>query len=292
MSLSDSPILLQDELAQIPDQQSLVGTFVSQSSALAQVVVGNALLQVASSVTGLVSGDPVRLERRGGALILIGPTRARSTTGRVTATGTLTTVEYPNGSGVTQQMRRNSLYTPAVNDLVLIDWPSGGTIVGKIDAITATPPPPTPPPPPPQTYDVTFLAGDSGAFQSGFGWRTNDVWGSSNNQGGWFYGSQIRDTIPDSAVIKNAWIFLPLQQQVGNAMFGRHGSESKPGGALSFSSTSNLGNRSGDVEISTSLIDHLKANPGGLGFDYGGYNIWRGTQKDGRSGALRVIYEA
>lgn len=283
---------VQRELARIPERQALVGRFVSQSGSVAIVNQGDSQLQVKSATPALVPGDAVRLERRNGDLVMIGPVAARSTTGRVTATGTLTTVEYPNGSGITADLRRNSAYTPAVNDLVLIDWSSGGVIVGKIDANPAPKPVLPPAPAAAAAYDVTFTALDSASYQSGYGWRTNDVWSSASNQGCWFYGSKIRDTIPDNASIQSASIYLPLQEQLGAAPFGVHGYESRPAGAPTISSTSTLASKSGWVGFPTALIDYLKANPGGFGYDFGGKNIWRGTQKDGQSGAVRVIYTA
>lgn len=283
---------VQEQLSAVPDQDSIVGVFVSQEGALAKVIVADVVLTVKSAAVPLIAGDTVRLERRNGNLVLQGPVNARATTGRVTATGALTTVEYPNGSGVTAQLRRNSAYTPALNDLVLLDWSSGGVIVGKIDSNPTPPAPELPSTGGPQDFDVTFTALDSGSYQSGYGWRTNDVWSSASNTGGWFYGSKIRDTIPDTAVITGAWIYLPLQEQLGGAPFGRHGSDSKPGGALGFADVTTLQSRSGWVPIPAGLIDYLKANPGGLGFGFGGKNIWRGTQKDGSSGAVRVTYRA
>lgn len=291
MSLPNSDELVAEQFARVPEQQSLVGTFVSQSGAVAQVVQGDSLLAVKSSAQGLIPGDSVRLERRGGDLILLGPVRDRATTGRVTVTSPLT-VEYPNGSGVTATLTKNSSYSPVVNDVVLIDWSSGGSVVCKLDAVPTTTTPDTPATAAPKTFDVTFTALDSGAYQSGYGWRTNDVWSSASNLGAWFYGSKIRDTIPDAATILTARIFLPLSQQLGAAPFGRHASATRPGGAVSFSATSTLSSLTGWVSIPTTLIDHLKSNTGGLGFDYGGYNIWRGTQKDGLSGAVRVTYKA
>lgn len=292
MSLSSAE-RTQAALARIPAQQSLTATFVSQTGAVAVVNQGNTQLQVKSAASGIVAGDPVRLERRRGDLVLIGPVAARAKIGRVTATGTPTTVEYPNGSGVTAQLRRNNAYTPAVNDIVLIDWGTdGGVIVGKLDAAPSTTPPAAPGTAPVKAYDVTFRALDSGAYQSGYGWRTNDVWSSASNIGAWFYGSKIRDTIPDAATITSAQIFLPLRSRLGAAPFGRHGNDTKPAGAVTFSATSTLTSLDGWVSIPTSLLDHLKANPGGLGFDLGGLNIWDGTQLDKYSGALRVKYKA
>lgn len=139
----------------------------------------------------------------------------------------------------------------------------------------------------------TFTATGSGSWQSGYGWRTNDVWSSSSNKGAWFYGNQIRDTIPDSASIVKAEIYLPAPTtRIGSTRpFGRHSYSSQPGGEPTISATSTLPGVEGWTRIPSSLIDHLKSNAGGLGFGIGSWWVWPGTQKNGSSGKLRVVYE-
>ena len=179
-------------------------------------------------------------------------------------------------------------------DIVRLVWgPSGAWILG----VTVEAAPPVIPPDPGGgggRRTVEFTALDSGSFQAGYGWRTNDVWSSASNYGAWFYGTQIMDTIPDSAVIVgNPQIYLPPPVRLlGARPFGRHGATSKPGGDLSFADLSTLGGTSGWVEFPASLINHLKSNPGGLGFALGGYNIWPGTQRDGQSGKVRVTFDS
>jgi hypothetical protein len=180
--------------------------------------------------------------------------------------------------------------TLVANDIVFLDWASNGLIVGRISTPVVPEPPEEPGTSTGGARTERFYADDSGAFQAGFGWRTNDVWSSASNIGAWFYGSKIRDTIPDGAAILSATINLPLQEQLGTAPFGRHGADRKPSGTLAITATSALPGRSGEVAIPTSLIDHLKSNAGGLGFALGGRNVWRGTQRDSASGRLTVTY--
>lgn len=281
-------------LAAVPDQESLVGVFVSQSGALAQVNQGDTtvLAKVANQYPYL-PGDAVRLERRDGQLTVLGPSLPRTSLGVVAATGTpLITVEHPSGSGVTTQMPHNADYVPTVGDAVLIDWESGGVVVCKLTALPGAEVPATAPAVQPKRNRQTFTAIDSGSFQDGR-WWTNEVWSSDNNIGGWFYGSKIRDTIPDTAVIVSVRLYLPAKQVFGNpSNLGRHSSETRPGGTIAVTATAPQSDRSDWVSIPTSLIDHLKANPGGIGVDKGGYSIWRGTQTDGLSGALDITYDA
>jgi len=281
-------------LAAVPDQQSLVGIFVSQSGAIATINQGDtAVTARVASQYPFLPGDAVRLERRGNELFVLGPSLPRSSIGRVAATGTpLITVEYPSGSGVTAQMPYNSQYAPAVNDVVLIDWESGGAVVCKLTATPGSTAPAAAVSPAVRRYRQTFTAVDSGSYQNGR-WWTNEVWSSDNNIGGWFYGSKLRDTIPDAAVIVSARLYLPARQVYGNpSNLGRHSSNLRPSGAITVVSTSPLSSRSGWVSIPTSLIDTLKVSAGGIGVDKGGYTIWRGTQTDGLSGALDIVYNA
>jgi hypothetical protein len=283
-----------ESLASIPEQQNLVGVFVSQTGPLATINQGQSTVQArVAAQYPFLPGDAVRLDRRDGELLVLGPSMPRSSVGRVVATGSPSiTVEYPNGSGVRAQMPYNSQYVPAVNDTVLIDWDSGGAVVCKLTATPGATAPPTATAPATQQYRQTFTAIDSGSFQAGR-WWTNEVWSSDNNIGGWFYGSKIRDTIPDTAQILATRLYLPARQVSGNpSNLGRHTSETKPAGTIAVVSTAPQSARQGWVEIPTSLIDVLKVSAGGIGVDRGGYTIWRGTLTDGLSGALDITYNA
>jgi hypothetical protein len=235
--------------------------------------------------------EPVWVEIVDGVAYMHGPTTLRSDEGTIvtaadgvaeltTATGDVT-ASYENGIPLTP------------GDVVRLSWgPSGAWIMGvAVEAV--------PPVVPPSTgggggrRTVEFTALDSGSFQPGYGWRTNEVWSSLSNRGAWFYGSQLRDTIPDSASIVSAQIYLPAPAKiVGGRPFGRHSFDSKPAGAITATDTSTLPGTSGWVDIPTSLIDHLKSNPGGLGFNNGGDNRWPGTQRDGQSGRVRVTFDS
>lgn len=281
--------LVQEQFASIPPTEALVGVFVSQSGNIATVDQGGRRLQVKSTTqVPCRVGDPVRLDWRHGELVMLGPSVARAVLGRITAAGNPATVEYPNGSGITDSLPVLNGVALSVNDIVFLDWASGGLVVGKVASPVAPPAPIGGGGVPGQVLTLTFFPIDSGSYQSGYGWRTTEVWSSASNQGAWFYGDQIQATIPDTAVIQAASIYLPSPTRLlGAAPFGRHGYATKPGGAPSFAGLTTLPALSGQVAIPTTLIDHLKANTGGLGFDFGGYNVW---PADGGSGALTVTY--
>lgn len=292
--MRDSQEYVAQLASRITPTESLVGVFVSQDGPVATVDVADVRVQVKSVTTvPVLPSDPVRLERRGSQLVMLGPTVPRAATGRVTVAGSPATVEYPNGSGVTATLTVAKGVTTAVNDIVLLDWSSGGMIVAVITSPAVVTPPPPSSGPSTRRYTQDFTARDSGAYQSGYGWRTNEVWSSASNIGAWFYGSKIADTIPDDASIVSAKIYLPAPiRLLGARPFGRHTAASQPSGPVAITNTSTLAGTSGWVPIPTSHLDALKTAPGGLGFGLGGYNVWPGTQDDGASGTLRVVYDA
>lgn len=225
-----------------------------------------------------------------GVPFLLGPTVPKPYDGTIVSTsGGFAVVDTDIGQ-VTATYEFGA--TLSASQQVKLIWGNGCHIVSVMSAVADPPIVPDPAPnPTPSTYTKTITANSSSSYQSGYGWRTNDVWSSAHNQGLWFYGTKIRDTIPDTATIDSAQVYLPHPiQLLGARPFGRHAYGSKPSGAPTLTAESTLGGTSGWVSIPTSLIDWLKANVGGVGFDIGGYNIWPGTQSDGQSGALRITY--
>lgn len=281
------------ELSKVKPWQVLVGTFVEQSSGSAVVDVGGARITMPSLGTYFpIANDLVRVLRADSGTFLLGPASPRDPRGIVTATGSpRITVEYPPGSGVEKLMGYPSTLTPAVDDLVIIDWASGGTVTAIVTALPDFDPAAAAPTTPTTgTQTITFTALDSGNWNGG--WWTNEVWASDNNHGAWFYGSKVKDTIPDTATIGKVEIFLPAYYQFGDPPnFRTHTHASKPGGAPSYTATvTPLSSRSGWVTLPTSVGDFLKANTGGTGFRQGGFTKFRGTQTDAQSGALRITY--
>lgn len=283
-----------EKLATIKPWQVLVGKFVAQSAGSAVVDVGGARITMPSLGTYFpLVNDAVRVLRADTGTFLLGPAVPKDARGIVTATGSpRITVEYPPGSGVSKLMGYPSTLTPAVNDLVVIDWASGGTVTAIVTALPDVDPPGEAPPVAssgPKT--LVFTALDSGNWNGG--WWTNEVWASDNNHGAWFYGSKVKDTIPDTAVISKVEIYLPAYYQFGSdPNFRTHTHASKPAGAPTYTDTITplVGARSGWVTLPTSVGDFLKANTGGTGFRQGGFTKYRGTQADAQSGALRITY--
>lgn len=283
----------QQQLARIPAVESLPATFVSQSGAVAVVDQGGARLQVKSaSPVACLPGDPVRLERRGADLVLVGPSAPRSVIGLVVTAGDPATVEFPAGSGQTATLPVAVGVTVSVGDLVLINWESFGLVVCQVAAPSSPTPPDAPPAASGQRLTQTFTAVDCGSYQGG-NWWTREVWASTNNTGAWFYGAKIQDTIPDSAVIVSASMWLPARQNLyGAPQLGVHGSAGKPAGNVSWGALTSFAGDSGQVSIPTSWIDSMKVSGGGVVVKAGAsYNIYRSLDADGNSGAITVTYQ-
>lgn len=289
--------LIAQGLSGIPNVDlSIIGVFRSQVGPLCVVDVGDARISVPSnSAVPPIPGESVRLLRVNGLTVLMGPTVPRAPFGRVTVTGVdSATVEYPAGSGVTQIMAVPDGLVLAVNDNVRIDWFAGGVIAARY---TITPVYVTPPAPVVVVggrVTQKFTAVQAGSWGAAYGWNTPDVWASDSYTGAWFYGVKIADTIPDTAVIESARIYLPIRKNSGgNPIFGTHSSAYKPGGNVTFVSTAALTTRSGWVTVPVAYANYLKANYGGLGFDHGGFSIWNGIEgayRDTESGALEITY--
>lgn len=280
-------------LASIPTVNSKVGIFVSRTGNRATVNVGASTVSL--PFVGLYlppPGHPVQIETVNGQVSVTGPARPLPGVGKISATGT------PRASvlawGVSYSLPFHTSYTPVLNDDVAIVWSAdGGLITGKVSAVSNVVPPNTNPgagsgtfhPPP-------FTAIDSGTWRSGSGWWTPTV-RANVDDGAWFYGSKIKDTIPDNAVIQSALIYLPIQTIVINApgQLKLHTHATKPAGAPTFTGSAfAVSAQPGWRSIPTSFIDYLKANTGGIGFDGGGQWVNYGVSSDQLSGALDITW--
>ena len=287
--VSEADILLQKLMGKA-EVRFLPGSFRGLDTDL-RAIVDFSGGRVPAHVLGPVPAinDSVWVQIVNGVAYMHGPTTPKPDEGTialaVSGTATVTT-----SIGDIEATYDDGLLLLDPGDVVRLLWgPSGAWILGVTVSALA---PDVPPGPGGGSGRQTreFTAIDSGSWQSGFGWRTQDIWSSSNNKSGWFYGSQIVDTIPDTASIVSSQIFLPNPIRLSGARpFGRHAYTEKPGGEPTISATSTLPGTSGWVDIPTTLIDHLKANPGGLGFGFGGYNVWPGG---GQSGTVRVTYDS
>jgi hypothetical protein len=295
---SSSTDLLLDGMQEVPEVGAgFIGTFAGAEGQQALVDIDGSRLRVPKvGQSWPIIGDAVRLIRVDRVMLMLGPVVARSTVGRVTATGApRCTVEYPAGSGVSQLMGYPKGTTPVVGDVAVIDWASGGTVVALVTQAAGISAPTDPTPPAgPQRGRQVFTALDSGQYAKGGGLQSNDVYASTSTRSLWVYGTKIADTIPDGAAITSISINVSPLRNEGNApRFGTHGNASMPGSSPTIANLTSLANASGWVALPTSFGDLLKTGGAlGIGTDGAGYAIFRGTQKDGQSGALDIAWTA
>ncbi|WP_022886354.1 hypothetical protein [Glaciibacter superstes] len=280
---SDTDLIL-NRLATIPDVGHKLGIFVRMDGALAVVNVGDRSVAIpCSGYYPPVVGMAVQLERRLGALIVTGPSAQLNPIGKIKAGGAPKCTVTVDGIDYVLGLR--SSYTPVVGDDVEINWTTG-IIQGKI---TATPVAPDTGQNPGggggPFSDLVVMAEGSGSYNGG--WWTNDVYNGDNNVGAWFYGTRVADALRGTQPTSME-IFLNPRQASGNApMIGWHGSSTFLGGAVSVAFEVPVEPRSGWVALPVDFAIRLRDFGGGIGVTPSGYTIWRGTQSDGLSGALR-----
>lgn len=150
-------------------------------------------------------------------------------------------------------------------------------------------PPPAPPNPTPSEQVRTFNPIDSANWwATGGRWDTQYVEVSVSRSGFYFYGTQIADTIPNSATILSATAsFSEIWDNVPGtpSMLGSHGAATRPGsppglsGALAVSG-------SGDVNIASYANALKNGTQHGLGFAQN--TGWRRFQTFAGSGAITI----
>lgn len=283
-----------EQLARVPTVWTKTGVLVARQGVQVLVNVGetNVLLPVAAQSLP-PAGHPVVLQSLDGVVTVTGPARPLPGRGTITALGSprVTVAAWDT----TYTLPVAGSYTAVLNDEVSIAWDvDGGLVTGSISAPAV--PAPTAPDTPGGTqpfHPPPFTAVDTASFQSGR-WTKADVWASDSLTGFWFYGTGIADTIPDSARIVSASIYLsPSRTGGAKPNLQLHNAATRPGGEPGFvgAAFQPIG-LSGWQPIPTEFIDYLKANGGGIGTNHGGYNIFRSRTQDGLSGALDIAWEA
>jgi hypothetical protein len=270
--------------ASIPSIRSETAVFARMDGAYAVVNVGASTISVPNvGWVPPVAGMTVQLEWRDGVPAVTGPARALNPVGVITGTGTPRATVTVDGTDYVLFIR--SGYTPALGDMVTVNWQTGiieGAITGQ-DQPTA---PPEAAPAPEPFSDLVVRAADSGRFQSS--WWGAEPWASNSNDGIWTYESRCRDALRGAEVTRIE-INLILQQQLGNAAIGLHNHATIPGGSPGIHDTTPLPTRSGWVELPSWWGNWLRDNDGGIGVTApgGGYNRWQAVRFDSWSGALR-----
>jgi hypothetical protein len=189
----------------------------------------------------------------------------------------------------------SSLYTPAVNDNVKLDWDVIGGFVVSPMASTPTGDPniivPTGPAPIETNHgpkSQTFYPTDSGT-ENGGSWFTTAVYCSDSDIGAYFYGNQIPSTIPAGALVTSGQIYI---EETANyypgslATLGTTGTGDKSG-IPGVGNIINISAGSGWKPLSSAIIAALaNGSAPALATAHGGYHIF--SPKGGLSGAVTL----
>lgn len=280
---------LADRVAQIaatiPSIRSETATFVRMDGPFAVVNVGPNTIRVPNvGWVPPVAGMVVQVEWRDGRPIVTGPAVALSPVGEITGTGTpRATVRV---DGVDYMLFIRSGYTPALGDVVTVNWQTG-IIEGAVTGREEPPAPVVEPPPITRFQDLPVMAWKSGRYQTS--WWSSDPRASNSNRGIWVYGTRVQDALRGSQ-IERMFVYLPLVQELGNCAIGLAHHGDIPAGAPTITDAFSLpvGQRSGWVELPAWWGGWLRDNLGGIGVTApgGGDNIWRGVPADTSSGKL------
>jgi hypothetical protein len=243
-----------------------------------------------------VVGETVRIWSIGDQHFLF-PTGARPTVGTVlTVSATAASVSTSNGT-------ISCWYAgtaPTSGDRVGIVWSEDGPWCTS--RLSSSPPPPQPPPPDPGTVEPTvrsaeFRAIDAGSTdRSRVRWWTGQPRAGNSTYGAWFYGGQIKDTIPAGAQFVSMEFYAAWWQRSGAAPnFGLHADPFKAGvpnvvGTAAWSPSEGWNPMPYGADWFPNLIaggPHY-----GIGLDQGGDNIFANLAQNAMSGAIRITWRS
>lgn len=280
-------------LAEMPTVSTKVGILVQRSGSSVVVNVGETSVLLPFTAQQLPPADhPVQIQSLNGVLTVTGSARPLPGRGIVTALGSpRVTVAAFDRSYVLPVAN----FEPTLNQEVSIAWDvEGGIVTGPISAPTTVVPPAANAGPGAQAFHPPpFTVADTASWQSGR-WTKDEVWASDSLTGFWFPGSGVVDSIPDTARILSAAIYLSPSRTGGAAPnLQLHNALTRPGTQPTFvGDIYNPPGRSGWQPIPTGWIDLMKAGSYGIGVNHGGYNIFKARGQDGLSGALDLAWEA
>ncbi|OAN35052.1 hypothetical protein A4X17_11250 [Plantibacter sp. H53] len=146
--------------------------------------------------------DRVLIGYLGALPVCLGPI-PKSSTGTVTADPVGSLVAVTTDDSQARVLPFVQGYTPALGHRVIVDWPANGVVIGQISADPAGVIPVVPPSAgvAPSGGSGVFLPTDSATWRGG--WVDNLFGVSESRRGFYWYGFQIRDTIPNTATINS-----------------------------------------------------------------------------------------
>jgi len=294
--------VIRRKFAAVTPVYRLAGHYVGRDGQRALVDVGDGRIPVDFCGYLPSLNEPVWVELQADTAILLGSTRYLPDRGTlVTVSAGLARV-LTDAPAPLDDIRATYNLGEALSSgqIVKLYWSDGPHIVGIMSTQPTLPPIPDAPASGGGEVEQIFTAIDSGSYRSR--WWTNDVWYAENNKpGAWFYGTKIKDTIPDNATVLSVDIWLRVTQASGSSpQIGTHGYAHKPGGGFGINNKVTLsgvgagfagwvGSRDEDNKDAwRGFGEFLKQNDGGVGTDGAGLRVFAGINADGQSGALRI----
>lgn len=286
---SNLSVALRNALAGVDTATRLVGTYVSNDGIVATVDVGGGRIPVDFCGYTPEINETVWVLFVNGTATLIGPSAMKPGVGTISGA--------PAGGLVNVVTDAGTLSLPYASNLTLSNgqavrlggWNNGGFVFAIVSTTPVAPIAPSAPVAASRGATTTFTAKQAGSYRSGNGWWTPQVWASDNNTGAWFYGTKIRDTIPNSAAIDSIYIYISATQIIGwPPNFGTHANGTRPAGNVTVSSQTAIAVVNGWIKLPNSFGTYLRSNVGGIGIASGGYSIFRSLAQNATSGALKI----
>lgn len=286
--------------AALPKTTSTIGLYVKDVGGLGQVQIGDGTITVRYATRYRPRpGEGVILTFFGNQVRITGPTAARDSVGKITAVHASTGLVDVTCDGKSYSMPYTQSYEnqsntagglgPLVGDTVSINWDGTAYVIDKLTATVVAPdiPPLTSSQ---RRFTRTFAPTQSGSYTSAKNkWtgRTTDLFCDSAHQAAWFYGTKLKDTLKNAALIESVEIYLSLRTKKGvEPSIGRHSDASEQAGGVSLSDLAVRGWK-GWIPLPTAWGDDWRVNVGGVGIT-GGSSIYRGIGTDHQSGHLRI----
>lgn len=276
-----------------------IGRYVGSEFGQALVDMGDQRFPCAWRSSGFVPeiNEAVWVESIDGQLYMTGPTTPKP------GLGVVSVVAAPLVTVVTDFGTFTMPYTgdlPGSGDPVAITWSEGP----KCAKLSVNPDPGEQPAPPGgvgQVFSGEFRAIDAGSTDrppKAARWWSARPMASASTYGAWFYGSQLKDSIPASAQFVSLEIYVTwaIRRYPGPPRWVLHNLATKSGMPTVSGYTGwEPGNAAGwhtppDAEA---WFDGLKAGGSwwGIGLDQGGHEAAKSLVEDGQSGALRIKWK-
>lgn len=270
-----------------------IGRYVGNDGLSALVDLGDQRVPVQFATPWVPQiNEPVWVDSIDGVLRMTGPTRPKPGIG-VILTITGTTAQVRTDFGDFEMVVAPTDPLPTSGETVGISWSSQPWCTLLIDIPEPEPPAPDPGGGGTTVHVAEFRAVNAGSTDRGSPrWWQSQPWASNTTYGAWFYGNQVKDTVPAAAGFESLEFYVSrVQDQGGQPRFTLH-SDPYPVGVPAMSAYTEWDPPGGwqtppDPE---GWFDALKAGGSrfGVGLNQGGFNKFASLAQDGMSGALRI----